>query len=163
MQSDSQRRATAKWQAENMTNVAARVRREVAEEFKAAAKEDGTTPNELLRGWIGKYINKEVSDMKTEQIQALATIFAICRKATNTRSQSDIDNAQRFPIKWATIMVRKLHAMGKATEDIDREIAEQYGKIDIETFTDNFDKCLTLEQQGVWSLAYFKEMQDKQK
>lgn len=158
MQSDSQRRATAKWQAENMTNIAARVRREVAEEFKAAAKEDGTTPNELLRGWIGKYINKEVSDMKTEQIQALATIFAICRKATNTRSQSDIDNAQRFPIKWATIMVRKLHAMGKATEDIDREIAEQYGKIDIETFTANFDKCLTLEQQGVWSIAYFKEM-----
>ena len=158
MQSDSQRRATAKWQAENMTNVAARVRREVAEEFKAAAKEDGTTPNELLRGWISKYINKEVSDMKTEQIQALATIFAICRKATNTRSQSDIDNAQRFPVKWATIMVRKLHAMGKATEDIDREIAEQYGKIDIETFTANFDKCLTLEQQGVWSIAYFKEM-----
>lgn len=158
MQSDSQRRATAKWQAENMTNVAARVRREVAEEFKAAAKEDGTTPNELLRGWIGKYINKEVSDMKTEQIQALATIFAICRKATNTRSQSDIDNAQRFPVKWATIMVRKLHAMGKATEDIDREISEQYGKIDIETFTANFDKCLTLEQQGVWSIAYFKEM-----
>ena len=158
MQSDSQRRATAKWQAENMTNVAARVRREVAEEFKASAKEDGTTPNELLRGWIGKYINKEVSDMKTEQIQALATIFAICRKATNTRSQSDIDNAQRFPIKWATIMVRKLHAMGKTTEDIDREIAEQYGKIDIETFTDDFGKCLTLEQQGVWSIAYFKEM-----
>lgn len=158
MQSDSQRRATAKWQAENMTNVAARVRREVAEEFKAAAKEDGTTPNELLRGWIGKYINKEVSDMKTEQIQALATIFAICRKATNTRSQSDIDNAQRFPIKWATIMVRKLHAMGKATEEIDRAISEQYGKIDIDTFTANFNKCLTLEQQGVWSIAYFKEM-----
>lgn len=158
MQSDSQRRATAKWQAENMTNVAARVRRELAEEFKAAAKEDGTTPNELLRGWIGEYINREVTTMTTEQIQALAVIFAICRKATNTRSQSDIDNAQRFPIKWATIMVRKLHAMGKATEDIDREIAEQYGKIDIETFTANFDKCLTLEQQGVWSIAYFKEM-----
>ena len=107
MQSDSQRRATAKWQAENMTNVAARVRRELAEEFKAAAKEDGTTPNELLRGWIGEYINREVTTMTTEQIQALAVIFAICRKATNTRSQSDIDNAQRFPIKWATIMVRK--------------------------------------------------------
>ena len=153
MQSDSQRRATAKWQAENMTNVAARVRRELAEEFKAAAKEDGTTPNELLL-----YINREVTTMTTEQIQALAVIFAICRKATNTRSQSDIDNAQRFPIKWATIMVRKLHAMGKATDDIDRAIAEQYGKIDIDTFTANFDKCLTLEQQGVWSIAYFKEM-----
>ena len=115
MPTEAQKRATAKWQAENMTNVAARVRREVAEEFKAAAKEDGTTPNELLRGWIGEYINKEVTTMTTEQIQALAVIFAICRKATNTRSQSDIDNAQRFPIKWATIMVRKLHAMGKAT------------------------------------------------
>lgn len=158
MQSDSQRRATAKWQAENMTNVAARVRREVAEEFKAAAKEDGTTPNELLRGWIGEYINREVSDMTTDQIQALAVIFAICRKATKTQSQSDIDNAQRFPIKWATIMVRKLHAMGKATEEIDRAISEQYGKIDIDTFTANFNKCLTLEQQGVWSIAYFKEM-----
>ena len=159
MQSDSQRRATAKWQAENMTNVAARVRRELAEEFKAAAKEDGTTPNELLRGWIGEYINREVSDMTTDQIQALAVIFAICRKATKTQSQSDIDNAQRFPIKWATIMVRKLHAMGKATEEIDRAISEQYGKIDIDTFTANFDKCLTLEQQGVWSLAFYKAMQ----
>lgn len=158
MQSDSQRRATAKWQAENMTNIAARVRREVAEEFKAAAKEDGTTPNELLRGWIGEYINREVSDMTTEQIQALAKIFAICRKATKTRSQSDVDNAQRFPIKWATIMVRKLHTMDKATDDIEREVAEQYSKIDIDTFAANFDKCLTLEQQGVWSLAYFKEM-----
>lgn len=158
MQSDSQRRATAKWQAENMTNVAARVRREVAEEFKAAAKEDGTTPNELLRGWIGEYINREVTTMTTEQIQALAVIFAICRKATKTQSQSDIDNAQRYPIKWATIMVRKLHAMGKATEEIDRAISEQYGKIDIDTFTANFNKCLTLEQQGVWSIAYFKEM-----
>lgn len=158
MQSDSQRRATAKWQAENMTNVAARVRREVAEEFKAAAKEDGATPNELLRGWIGEYINREVTTMTTEQIQALAVIFAICRKATKTQSQSDIDNAQRYPIKWATIMVRKLHAMGKATEEIDRAISEQYGKIDIDTFTANFNKCLTLEQQGVWSIAYFKEM-----
>ena len=96
--------------------------------------------------------------MTTDQIQALAVIFAICRKATKTQSQSDIDNAQRFPIKWATIMVRKLHAMGKATEEIDRAISEQYGKIDIDTFTANFNKCLTLEQQGVWSIAYFKEM-----
>ena len=161
MQSDSQRRATAKWQAENMTNVAARVRRELAEEFKAAAKEDGTTPNELLRGWIGEYINREVTTMTTEQIQALAVIFAICRKATNTRSQSDIDNAQRFPIKWATIMVRKLHAMGTKRKVCAAcfPIAEQYGKIDIDTFTANFDKCLTLEQQGVWSLAFFRAMQ----
>lgn len=159
MTSDAQRRATAKWQAENMTNVAARVRREIAEEFKAAAQADGTTPNELIRGWIGDYVNREESTMANEQIQALAKIFVICRKATKTHSQSDVDNAQRFPIKWATIMVRKLHAMGKAADEIDREIAEQYSKIDIDTFTANFDKCLTLEQQGVWNITYFLEME----
>lgn len=56
MQTDAQRKAKAKWQAENLTNVAARVRREVAEDFKTAAKRDGTTPNELIRGWIAAYL-----------------------------------------------------------------------------------------------------------
>ena len=159
MPTEAQKRARNKWGAENRTVIGCKMRREDAEAFKAAAQEDGTNPNELLRGWIGDYMSREESDMTNDQIQALATIFAICRKATKTQSQSDIDNSQRFPIKWATIMVRKLHAMGKATEEIDRAIAEQYGKIDIDTFTANFDKCLTLEQQGVWSLAFYKAMQ----
>lgn len=158
MPTEAQKRARNKWDAENRTVVGCKMLRRDAEAFKAAAQKDGTNPNELLRGWIEEYMSREVTTMTNEQIQALATIFAICRKATKTQSPSDVDNAQRFPIKWATIMVRKLHAMGKATEEIDREIAEQYGKIDIETFTNNFDKCLTLEQQGVWSLAFFRAM-----
>lgn len=158
MPTDAQKRARNKWDAANSTVIGCKMRRDDADAFKAAAQADGTTPNELIRDWIGDYMNREESTMTNEQIQALATIFAICRKATKTRSQSDVDNAQRFPIKWATIMVRKLHTIGKTTDDIEREIAEQYSKIDIDTFTSNFDKCLTLEQQGVWSLAYFKAL-----
>lgn len=56
MQTDAQRKATAKWHAKNLTNVAARVRREVAEDFKDAAKRDGTTPNALIQGWIAAYL-----------------------------------------------------------------------------------------------------------
>ena len=99
--------------------------------------------------------------MTNEQIQAIATIFAICRKATGTRGSNDIDNAQRYPLREATIMINKLHAMGKATDEIERQIAEQYTKIDVDTLRANFDKCLTLEQQGVWQIAYFKAMGNK--
>ena len=56
MQTEAQRRATDKWQAKNLTNIAARVRRETAEEFKAAAQAAGTTPNALLKGFIEDYI-----------------------------------------------------------------------------------------------------------
>ena len=101
--------------------------------------------------------------MTNEQIQAIATIFAICYKATGMRGDHDIDNAQRFPLRETTIMINKLHTMGKATDEIERQIAEQYAKIDVDTFRANFDKCLTLEQQGVWQIAYFKEMGDVSK
>ena len=96
--------------------------------------------------------------MTNDQIIALATIFAICRKATGAQVNNDIDNAQRYPLRETTIMINKLHAMGKATDEIERQIAEQYEKIDVDTLRANFDKCLTLEQQGVWQIAYFKAM-----
>lgn len=163
MQTDAQRKAKAKWHAKNLTNVAACLRREVAEDFKDAAKRDGTTPNELIRTWVTDYINRKVTEMTNEQIQAIATIFAICRKATGARGNNDIDNAQRYPLREATIMINKLHAMGKATSEVERQIAEQYAKVDVDTFRANFDKCLTLEQQGVWQIAYFKAMGNDQK
>lgn len=58
-------------------------------------------------------------------------------------------------------MINKLHAIGKATDEVERQIAEQYAKIDVDTFRVNFDKCLTLKQQGVWQIAYFKAMSNK--
>lgn len=56
MLTDAQRRANNKWDRENMANISCKMRREIAEEFKAAAKANGTTPNELIRGWIAGYL-----------------------------------------------------------------------------------------------------------
>lgn len=56
MLTDAQRRANNKWDRENMANISCKMRREIAEEFKATAKANGTTPNELIRGWIAAYL-----------------------------------------------------------------------------------------------------------
>lgn len=56
MPNDTQRRARNKWDAENMSVISCKLKREIAERFKAAAKSNGTTPNELIRGWIAAYL-----------------------------------------------------------------------------------------------------------
>ena len=56
MPTDTQRRARHKWAAENMSVISCKLKREIAESFKAAAKSNGTTPNELIRGWIAAYL-----------------------------------------------------------------------------------------------------------
>lgn len=56
MPTDTQRRARNKWDAENMSVISCKLKREIAERFKAAAKSNGTTPNELIRGWIAVYL-----------------------------------------------------------------------------------------------------------
>ena len=39
-----------------MSVISCKLKREIAERFKAAAKSNGTTPNELIRGWIAAYL-----------------------------------------------------------------------------------------------------------
>lgn len=56
MPTDAQRRARDKWDRENMAHVGCKIRRDVAEEFKAAAEVNGTTPSSLIRAWIDGYI-----------------------------------------------------------------------------------------------------------
>ena len=56
MPTDTQRRARNKWDAENMSVISCKLKREIAENFKTAAKSNGTTPNELIRGWIAAYL-----------------------------------------------------------------------------------------------------------
>ena len=56
MPTDAQKSARDKWDAENMSVISCKLKREIAEEFKAAAKRDGKTANELFRGWIAAYL-----------------------------------------------------------------------------------------------------------
>ena len=53
---EAQRRASAKWDAAHTAYISCRLRKDVVAEFKAAAKEHGTTPNALICGWINDYI-----------------------------------------------------------------------------------------------------------
>lgn len=59
MPTDAQSRARNKWDAENMSVISCKLKREIAENFKVTAKSRGTTPNELIRGWIAAYLEVE--------------------------------------------------------------------------------------------------------
>ena len=40
-----------------MSVISCKIKREIADNFKAAAKSSGTTPNELIRCWINDYLD----------------------------------------------------------------------------------------------------------
>lgn len=64
MPSDAQKRSARKWDVSNMKVLSCKLRREVAEEFAAVAKANGTTPNELLRGFVMDYLAAHKPDSK---------------------------------------------------------------------------------------------------
>ena len=49
MVTEARKRANAKWDKENMIVLACKVKRETAEQFKAACAEQGTTTNAVLQ------------------------------------------------------------------------------------------------------------------
>lgn len=63
MPTDAQSRARNKWDAENMSVISCKLKREIAETFKTTAKSRGTTPNELIRGWIAAYLEQTERDI----------------------------------------------------------------------------------------------------
>ena len=54
----SQKKARDKWDAENMTTLGCKLKKEQAERFKAYAASQGTTANALLRQYIIDTISK---------------------------------------------------------------------------------------------------------
>lgn len=57
--SEKKKASNAKWDKENMTILACRVRKEYAEEFKAACTQAGTTPNAVLKAAADKFIRDQ--------------------------------------------------------------------------------------------------------
>ena len=49
---ESRRRANVKWDAENMTTLGCRVKKEQADRFKAYCSEIGKTSNAVLRDYV---------------------------------------------------------------------------------------------------------------
>ena len=59
MPTENQKRYRNKWDAENMTVLGCKVRKEKAAQFKAACKEVGTTPNAVFISAINDFLGKE--------------------------------------------------------------------------------------------------------
>lgn len=58
MVSNAQKKASAKWDKENMVVLACKVKRETAERFKTACAEQGTTSNAVLQQAVKAYLEK---------------------------------------------------------------------------------------------------------
>lgn len=58
MVSNAQKKASAKWDKENMVVLACKVKREMAEQFKTACAEQGTTSNAVLQQAVKAYLEK---------------------------------------------------------------------------------------------------------
>lgn len=54
---EAQKRANRKWDAENMTHLACKLRKETAEEFRRYAQEHSTTVNALLKDYIMRLLD----------------------------------------------------------------------------------------------------------
>lgn len=56
---ESQKRASLKWDKENMMTIGCKIKRKQGEKFKVYAQEQGKTPNTILREYIYKCIGED--------------------------------------------------------------------------------------------------------
>lgn len=75
------------------------------------------------------------------------------------RNTTDFDNACRFPLKMMTIKINMAHKLGVVDQALNRAIANVYADVSLEQMTDEFEKCLSMQQQsefqrGYWSPNY---------
>lgn len=59
MVSETQKKARNKWDAANMTVLGCKVRKDKAEQFKAACKAAGTTPNAVFTAAIQQFMEEQ--------------------------------------------------------------------------------------------------------
>lgn len=59
--SESQKKASIKWDKENMATLGCKVKREQAEKFKEKCKTNGTTANEVLKECVLAYIGESTT------------------------------------------------------------------------------------------------------
>lgn len=56
MPTEAQKRAAAKWQANNMKNLTVKMRDSLAAEFEAVCTKNGTTRNAVLLDYVRRYV-----------------------------------------------------------------------------------------------------------
>lgn len=66
MVTEAKKRSNAKWDRENMTTLGCRMRRDYAEEFKAACRMAGKTPNAIFKAAADQFM-EDYNRGKTEE------------------------------------------------------------------------------------------------
>lgn len=61
MVTEARKRANSKWDKENMVVLACKVKRETAEQFKAACAAQGTTSNAVLQQAVKAYLSEHLA------------------------------------------------------------------------------------------------------
>ncbi len=135
----------------------------ITPEVKARLAEAAASKNRSITNYVEDVLLASLgaeggTTMTNDEIKAAAGIFAICYAATNSHNETDVANAQHLPLRLASQYVLRLHAMHKATPEIDQELGALFERIDLETMHRDFDERLTLQQQGVWMLEYAKRI-----
>ena len=98
--------------------------------------------------------------MTKEQIIASARIFAKLQTVLGKRTAVDVDNASRLPLRAITIYNKEAFARHVLTEETQMFLAQEYEAFSVDDYHESFGKPLTIAEQGVWQLAYYKALDE---
>ena len=66
MVSEKKKQSNARWDKENMTTLGCRVRKDLADRFRAACRLKGTTPNAVFRAALDDFVRSVEGDTTIE-------------------------------------------------------------------------------------------------
>lgn len=96
--------------------------------------------------------------MTKEQIIASARIFAKLQVLLRKQNIGDVENAMRFPLRAITIYNKQAFARHVLTEEAQVFLANEYEAFSVDDYLESFKKPLTIEEQGIWQMAYCRAL-----
>ena len=99
--------------------------------------------------------------MTKEQIIASARIFAKLQVVLRKQNIGDVENAMRFPLRAITIYNKQAFARHVLTEETQVFLANEYDAFSVDDYLESFKKPLTIEEQGIWQMAYCRALADQ--
>lgn len=99
-----------------------------------------------------------MANLTQEQIQSAGKTFAVLRRALQKNSLADMQNANVFPLIGITTYNNEANTRHVLSDKDEKVISDFYNLFTVEEWKSNFGIPLTIEQQGVFNIAYAHEM-----
>lgn len=96
------------------------------------------------------------TNMTKEQIIVAAQVFAKLEGVLKKQNTTDVGNAAAYPIRGMTLYIKEAADRGLLTDELNRYIAEAMDNFSVEDYQGGAEKHLTIEEMGIWQLAYYK-------